>query len=80
MAAGTELTYLTPRIWRGAIDGILSGEDDASRFSIVHWLHAAAQHHGLSIALIFAGDRADRRDRIGWSLHVSEDALGCWCQ
>jgi ATP-binding cassette, subfamily B, bacterial len=54
MAAGTELTYLTPRIWRGAIDGILVNQDSEGRFSIAHWLHVAAQKYGLSMGLIFA--------------------------
>jgi ATP-binding cassette subfamily B protein len=54
MAVGTELTYLTPRIWRGAIDGILVGQDSEGRFAIAHWLHAAAQKYGLSMGLVFA--------------------------
>jgi ATP-binding cassette subfamily B protein len=54
MIGGTELTYLTPRIWRGAIDGILSGRNSASPLSFVHWLHLIRQGHGVGAGLIVA--------------------------
>lgn len=54
MIGATELTYFTPRIWRGAIDGILVGKDDPSRTSIVHLLHILRQSNGIGTALIVA--------------------------
>ncbi|HWB52815.1 MAG TPA: ABC transporter ATP-binding protein, partial [Tepidisphaeraceae bacterium] len=54
MVCGTELTYMAPRIWRGAIDGILVGRSSTSRLSLVHWLHMIRDAHGISAALITA--------------------------
>ncbi|HEY1684447.1 MAG TPA: ABC transporter ATP-binding protein [Tepidisphaeraceae bacterium] len=55
MSAGTELTYLTPGIWRGMLDGILSNMDSQSRWSMTHVLHVAMLHFGLGLALAIAG-------------------------